>query len=79
MVLAEAVCAALAERDLAHLPVVIGGIIPTADAEQLKAMGVAAVFTPKDFDLGRILAEVVGIAEQKYLRRNTPSPGIAAE
>ena len=79
MVLAEAVCAALADRGLGHLPVIIGGIIPGADAERLKALGIAAVFTPKDYDIGRILSDVVSIAEAKYLRRNTGNAHIAAE
>jgi (2R)-ethylmalonyl-CoA mutase len=71
MVLAEAVVAALAERDLGHLPVIIGGIIPPDDAETLRAMGIAAVFTPKDFDLGAILENLTGVMESRYLRRNT--------
>jgi ethylmalonyl-CoA mutase len=40
-------------------PVVVGGIIPEADVEPLKAAGVAAVYTPKDFDLTRIMGEIV--------------------
>ncbi len=44
-------------------PVVVGGIIPAEDRPRLEALGVAAVFTPKDFELGRIMAEIVGLAE----------------
>ena len=76
MVLAEAVFEALGERGLGHLPVVIGGIIPPEDAQALQAMGVAAVFTPKDFDLGAILGDMTGVMEARYLRRNSP---VAAE
>ncbi|MEM7270882.1 MAG: protein meaA [Pseudomonadota bacterium] len=43
------------------MPVVVGGIIPDADAEQLKAYGVAKVYTPKDFDLNRIMFDIVGL------------------
>ncbi|MFD1695980.1 protein meaA [Roseibium aestuarii] len=43
------------------IPVVVGGIIPTEDAATLKAMGVAAVYTPKDFQLTDIMADVVRI------------------
>ncbi len=43
------------------IPVVVGGIIPDEDAAQLKAMGVAAVYTPKDFQLTDIMADVVKI------------------
>jgi ethylmalonyl-CoA mutase len=42
-------------------PVVVGGIIPEADVEPLKAAGVAAVYTPKDFDLTRIMADIVAL------------------
>ncbi len=37
-------------------PVVVGGIIPPDDEARLTAAGVAAVYTPKDFELGRIMA-----------------------
>ena len=46
-----------------EVPVVVGGIIPPDDAAKLRSMGVAAVYTPKDFELSRImadLAELVG-------------------
>lgn len=79
MVLADAVRAALAERGLGHLPIVIGGIVPRCDAEALKAGGIAAVFTPKDFDISEILDRVIGIAEAKYLRRNLGPEESAAE
>ncbi|MGW7299076.1 MULTISPECIES: protein meaA [unclassified Streptomyces] len=41
------------------IPVIAGGIIPSGDAEQLKAAGVAAVFTPKDFDITGIIGRIV--------------------
>ncbi len=41
------------------VPVVVGGTIPDDDARKLEELGVARVFTPKDFDLTRNLAEVV--------------------
>jgi (2R)-ethylmalonyl-CoA mutase len=40
---------------------IVGGIIPAEDAERLKAMGVARVYTPKDYDISRIMGEVVEI------------------
>ncbi|HEX6391935.1 MAG TPA: protein meaA [Acidimicrobiales bacterium] len=43
------------------IPVVVGGIIPPEDGEALKAAGVAAVYTPKDFELGRIVAELASL------------------
>ena len=42
-------------------PVVVGGIIPAADAERLREAGVAAVYTPKDFDVNRIMGEIVDL------------------
>jgi (2R)-ethylmalonyl-CoA mutase len=42
-------------------PVVVGGIIPAADVEALKAAGVAAVYTPKDFDLTQIMRDIVAL------------------
>jgi (2R)-ethylmalonyl-CoA mutase len=42
----------------------VGGIIPPDDADQLKRLGVAAVFTPKDFRLNAIMREIVGLVDQ---------------
>ena len=44
---------------LEDIPVIVGGIIPTRDAERLKAIGVAEVFTPKDFSLTQAMAGIV--------------------
>ncbi len=49
-------------REGHDVPVVAGGIIPAADAEKLRAAGVAAVFTPKDYSLTKVLAEVAELA-----------------
>jgi (2R)-ethylmalonyl-CoA mutase len=48
---------------LGHVPLVVGGIIPEEDAVRLRAMGVAAVYTPKDFELNRIMLDIVGIVD----------------
>jgi len=45
------------------VPVIVGGIIPPEDADTLKAAGVAAVYTPKDFELNRIMADIVRIVD----------------
>jgi (2R)-ethylmalonyl-CoA mutase len=42
-----------------HAPVVVGGIIPDQDVSALKQAGVAAVYTPKDFDINRIMRDIV--------------------
>jgi (2R)-ethylmalonyl-CoA mutase len=44
---------------------VVGGIIPDADVEPLLAAGVAAVYTPKDFDITRIMGDVVGLVAER--------------
>jgi len=46
---------------LGDVPVIVGGIIPDGDARQLRAAGVAAVFTPKDFELTEIMRQIVEI------------------
>ena len=47
------------EAGLSDVPVVVGGIIPDSDARELEAMGVAAVFTPKDYTIDDIMLRVV--------------------
>ncbi len=51
--------------DLADVPVVVGGIIPPEDAKLLKAAGVSQVYTPKDFDLNAIMADILDIVERQ--------------
>ncbi len=63
--LVEAVRRRLAELGLAEVPVIAGGIIPPQDAEALKAAGVAAVYTPKDYDLTQIVGDLVAILEEE--------------
>jgi (2R)-ethylmalonyl-CoA mutase len=48
-----------------EVPVVVGGIIPVADAERLREAGVAGVYTPKDFDVNRIMGEIVELVGQR--------------
>ena len=45
------------------IPVVVGGIIPPEDAERLKAAGVSAVYTPKDFQITDIMMDVVRLVD----------------
>ena len=52
-------------REGLEIPVVVGGIIPPDDENVLKNIGVAAVYTPKDFQVNDILADVVGIVEKR--------------
>ncbi|AXV08595.1 Ethylmalonyl-CoA mutase, methylsuccinyl-CoA-forming [Euzebya pacifica] len=55
----------LAAEDAADIPVVVGGIIPTDDAETLRAAGVAAVYTPKDFEVSRLIAEMAELVKAR--------------
>ena len=50
-------------------PVIVGGIIPEADRESLAAAGVAAVYTPRDFDLTRIMTEISDLADGTQIVR----------
>ncbi len=59
MELVPAVLDGLRAQGLGDLPVVVGGIIPSADAARLRDLGVAAVFTPKDFGLTEIMSGIV--------------------
>ncbi len=59
--LATDVVAKLQAAGLGDVPVVVGGIIPPEDAAKLKAKGVAAVYTPKDFKMTDIMSDMVDI------------------
>jgi (2R)-ethylmalonyl-CoA mutase len=50
---------------LGHVPVIVGGIIPDDDAERLRKLGVARVYTPKDFELNTIMMDIVTLADPK--------------
>ena len=50
------------KSDGVDIPVVVGGIIPEDDRPRLLALGVRAVYTPKDFQLGRIMRDIAEIA-----------------
>jgi len=53
----------LRAENLGHIPVMVGGIIPDEDAEKLRGFGVARVYTPKDFELNRIMMDIVGLLD----------------
>jgi (2R)-ethylmalonyl-CoA mutase len=57
---------ALRERGLDDVPVVVGGIIPEADVAPLKEAGVAAVYTPKDFSLTKIMRDIVELVGERH-------------
>ncbi|MEA2390966.1 MAG: ethylmalonyl-CoA mutase [Solirubrobacteraceae bacterium] len=49
----------------AEVPVIVGGIIPDGDAATLRDAGVAAVYTPKDFDITQIMADIVALVAER--------------
>jgi (2R)-ethylmalonyl-CoA mutase len=68
MPLIEDVITRLRAAGLDDVPVVVGGIIPPDDAAALKQSGVAAVYTPKDFELNRMMSDVLRIVEGSTTR-----------
>ncbi len=64
MKMVEAVITELERAGADHIPVVVGGIIPRADHERLEAIGVARVFTPKDYDVTAIVDELVTLVQR---------------
>ncbi len=63
MPLVRDVIARMKEAGLKDVPIVVGGIIPPQDASALKSAGVAEIYTPKDFELNRIMSDLVRIVE----------------
>lgn len=51
------------DAGLGHIPVVAGGIIPEDDAAELLAMGLARIYTPKDFEMNRIMFDIVALVD----------------
>jgi (2R)-ethylmalonyl-CoA mutase len=54
------------KQGLHGIPVIAGGIIPESDAEELRRDGVRAVYTPKDFEISRILADLVEYVREAH-------------
>jgi (2R)-ethylmalonyl-CoA mutase len=67
-VLVADVLQGLAQQGLA-IPVVVGGIIPEEDARMLREAGVQRIYTPKDFDLTRIMDEIVDVVAEAHAVR----------
>jgi len=61
--LVKDVVARMQAAGLEDVPVVVGGIIPPDDADALKEAGVAAIYTPKDFELNRIMSDLLRVVE----------------
>jgi ethylmalonyl-CoA mutase len=63
----------LLREDGVDAPVVVGGIIPAADAKTLEEAGVARVYTPKDFDLNRIMGEIADLLAERGATAPAPA------
>jgi (2R)-ethylmalonyl-CoA mutase len=63
--LIPAVLQVLREAGVGEVPVVVGGIIPEADATALREAGVAAVYTPKDWDLNRMMRDIIALVAER--------------
>ena len=59
-----AVLLGLREAGAGDVPVIVGGIIPDSDAAKLTELGVAAVFTPKDFDMTTVMDRIVDVVRE---------------
>ena len=64
--LTEEVLRLMRAAGLERVPLIVGGIIPPADAERLRAAGVAAVYTPKDFEINAMLGAIVSEIEKRF-------------
>ncbi|UWQ59223.1 protein meaA [Leisingera caerulea] len=68
--LVEEMMQRMRDAGLDHVPVIVGGIIPDEDAQKLKSMGVARVYTPKDFELNSIMSDIVDLARPPEIAVN---------
>ena len=80
MELVPDVLAEMKQAGIDDVPVIVGGIIPDRDAKLLKEMGVAAVFTPKDFSLTQAMAGIVRASATRtnWSRHWSGQSGLAA-
>ncbi len=63
--LIPAVMDAMREAGVDDVPVIVGGIIPDADAESLRQAGIAAVYTPKDWNLNGMMREIIALVAER--------------
>jgi (2R)-ethylmalonyl-CoA mutase len=65
--LVEETLTRMKDAGLGHIPLIVGGIIPDEDAQKLLAMGVARVYTPKDFELNAIMMDIIELVDPKKI------------
>ncbi len=64
--LATEVIERMNKAGLGDIPVIVGGIIPPEDAKRLKAGGITAIYTPKDYDLSAIMKDILGLIDTRF-------------
>jgi len=64
--LIPAVLEALRDEGVEDVPVVVGGIIPDADADAMREAGVAAIYTPKDWNLNQMMRDIVALVGERH-------------
>ena len=69
--LAREVARKLSDAGLSDITLVAGGIIPADDEARLKEAGVAAIFSPKDYDLNAIMRAIIQLAERPHSQANS--------
>ncbi len=57
---------ALREAGVEDVPVVVGGIIPESDADAMREAGIAAVYTPKDWNLNGMMRDIIGLVAERH-------------
>jgi len=65
MTLVPVIVSALAAAGMTDIPIVVGGIIPDEDAAALRKQGVAGVYTPKDYELSDVMADILNLVEER--------------
>lgn len=63
--LVRAILDGMRHEGIGDIPVVVGGIIPPEDAAVLKAIGITAVYTPKDFQLNQIMSDIIALVSRQ--------------
>ncbi len=64
--LIPSVLEALRDAGVGDVPVIVGGIIPESDAAWLREIGVAAVYTPKDWDLNQMMRDIISLVDARH-------------
>jgi (2R)-ethylmalonyl-CoA mutase len=65
MTLVPAILEQLRAAGMTDVPVVVGGIIPDDDAQRLRDLGVAGVYTPKDYELSDVMGDILGLIDSR--------------